>query len=316
MFTGTTRRLLAPVLSSRQFRDMLRLSEALKYHDFNVWNKERGNGLIAEALMSGKPQAIGKLGSTELQALRNYLRYRHVANWQEKVAIYQHTLYSHSGVFPDDPETYARFCDYMLLNVLPQITVIGVWFNHKEATIIKTYAPQAMRVPIASFETYGISDKRWTTHLAKKRVLVVHPFANSIRQQYEKRRAIWNGNDDILPEFELLQIAAPHYPALVPPKQAHWFAALEDMCQQMTAMAFDVALIGAGAYSLPLVAHAKKLGKTGIHLGGATQLYFGIIGGRWDQNCNVQALVNKYWIRPLPEDTPARNELIEGGCYW
>ena len=34
---------------------------------------------------------------------------------------------------------------------------------------------------------------------------------------------------------------------------------------------FEVALIGCGAYGLPLAAHVKRLGKKAVHLGGATQ---------------------------------------------
>jgi hypothetical protein len=113
-----------------------------------------------------------------------------------------------------------------------------------------------------------------------------------------------------------LQIAVPYQPILAPPRHTDWFQALADMQRQMTAIDFDVALIGAGAYSLPLVVHAKKLGKVGIHMGGAVQLYFGIMGGRWDKNPAIQSFVNESWVRPLPEDTPPNNKLIEGGCYW
>ncbi|MFZ2360447.1 MAG: hypothetical protein WA040_13985 [Anaerolineae bacterium] len=316
MQTDIMRRMLRPLLSSRQFRDVIRFSESLQYHDLDVWNLDKGNRTILQALQSGMPQAIGKLGSTETQALRNYLRYRHAPDWQDKLRPYQHVLYTHSGVFPDNPETYLRFCEYMFADVLSQITVLGVWFNLQEASIVKAYAPNAKRIPIGAFETYGFTTNRWTALLAEKRVLVLHPFINTIRSQYKKRHQIWINQEDVLPSFELVQIAAPHYPALVAPQHADWFSALEDMQQQMAAVDFDVALIGAGAYSLPLAMHAKRLGKIGLHLGGALQLYFGITGGRWEANPVIQELVNESWVRPLPEDTPANNVLIEGGCYW
>ena len=85
---------------------------------------------------------------------------------------------------------------------------------------------------------------------------------------------------------------------------------------QMDAIDYDVAIIGCGAYGFSLAAHTKRMGKKAIHLGGATQILFGIKGKRWDELPAVNKFYNKYWVRPLPEETPARKERVEGGCYW
>lgn len=314
--TDRIRKAMMPLMQHKSARSFLRFIEACKYLDWRVWDQEGGNRLIYQALASGKPQAIGRFGSTELQAIRNYLRYRHLPNWHELVSRYSRTLYTHSGVFPDTPEIYQRFCEYMLDDVLPESTVMAVWFNTGEANIVKKYSSAASLIPLVSLESYLFRTDPWTRFLEGKRVVVIHPFANSIRRQCGKRREIWRGDEDILPNFDLVQIQAPHYPALVAPRFPDWFASLEDMQSQMAALDFDVALIGAGAYSLPLAVHAKKLGKHGIHLGGALQIYFGIKGRRWDQHPVISRFYNEHWIRPLPEDTPLNNATIEGGCYW
>jgi hypothetical protein len=75
---------------------------------------------------------------------------------------------------------------------------------------------------------------------------------------------------------------------------------------------FDVALVGAGAWSIPLVAHAKNLGKKGLHLGGQLQLLFGIKGGRWDQ----VGIYNPFWTRPLADEKPKDFMRMEHGAYW
>lgn len=41
---------------------------------------------------------------------------------------------------------------------------------------------------------------------------------------------------------------------------------------------FDTAIIGCGAYGMPLAAQIKNAGRQAIHLGGAVQLLFGIKG--------------------------------------
>ena len=58
-----------------------------------------------------------------------------------------------------------------------------------------------------------------------------------------------------------------------------------------------------------------------MHLGGATQLLFGIRGKRWeDENYNKQynysALMNEYWVRPSEDEIPDGAKKVEGACYW
>ena len=290
--------------------------EGLKYLDARVWQRERGNRCIYQALVSGEPQAIGKLGSTELLALKAHLALRHCPGWAEATTFNRHQLYVNAGVYPEQPEIYRRFCDYVLRQVLPEMTVVGVWFKPGEAHILRHYAHHASRVPSRSLETYYSAGHRWTSALEGKTVLVMHPFVRSIREQYDRRSELWPGREDVLPRFRLVQLRVPHLPSLVKPDKRDWFASLEDMKKQMSCVTFDVALIGAGAYSLPLALHAKMLGRCGIHLGGSAQIYFGIKGHRWDQHPFISKLFNPHWIRPLAEDVPPGNDLIEGGCYW
>ena len=75
---------------------------------------------------------------------------------------------------------------------------------------------------------------------------------------------------------------------------------------------FDIAILGCGAYGFPLAAFIKNKGKKAIHIGGATQLIFGIKGKRWEG----ASFINKYWISPRKEDRPKGFEKVEGGCYW
>ena len=80
---------------------------------------------------------------------------------------------------------------------------------------------------------------------------------------------------------------------------------------------FDVALIGCGAYGMPLAAFVKSLGKVGIQLAGWTQMLFGVYGERWiSQQTQYSKFINKYWIRPNENETPRKAKDIESGCYW
>lgn len=142
-------------------------------------------------------------------------------------------------------------------------------------------------------------------------MLVVHPFKDSIQRQYDRRQSLFN-NPDVLPEFDLKVIRAVQSAAGESPEYRDWFEALDSMCEAIRGTDFDVALIGAGAYGMPLGAFVKRLGKQAFHLGGITQLLFGIKGRRWD-DCG---LYNEHWVRPLPGEVPKLATRVEGGCYW
>lgn len=142
----------------------------------------------------------------------------------------------------------------------------------------------------------------------------MHPFEKSILSQYSRREKLFT-NPRVLPQFADLQvvravqsIAGNRVPF------DNWFDALEHMKECIASKDFDVALIGAGAYGLPLGAFVKSLGKQAVHTGGVTQVLFGIIGKRWENW--YPWLFNEYWIRPSEEERPLNASRVEGGCYW
>ncbi|MBU8752321.1 hypothetical protein [Priestia megaterium] len=147
-------------------------------------------------------------------------------------------------------------------------------------------------------------------------MLIVHPFVDSIEEQYEKRGELFN-NTDILPEFKnLLLIKAIQSNAGGTSQFASWIEALEFMKAEITKSEFDVAIIGAGAYGLPLAAHVKSLGKQAIQMAGSTQILFGVKGKRWDNHPFISRLYNENWIRPKTQETPPKINKVEGGSYW
>ena len=172
-------------------------------------------------------------------------------------------------------------------------------------------------------------ERPWTRILKGKKVLVVHPFADTIRSQYQKRELLFD-NPDVLPEFELKTLKAVQTIAGTKSEFASWFDALKFMETEIDKIEFDIAIIGCGAYGLPLAAHVKKIGKQAVHMGGGTQLLFGILGKRWteqysgylhyrpgiDISLDYHPLFNEYWVFPGQNEKPEFAEKVEGGCYW
>ena len=91
------------------------------------------------------------------------------------------------------------------------------------------------------------------------------------------------------------------------------------MKKQMDQTDYDIALIGCGAYGMPLAAHAKRMGKKSFHLGGSLQLLFGIIGKRWENYPSIylyKQLFNEHWVRPDLSESVTNSEVVEDSAYW
>jgi hypothetical protein len=223
---------------------------------------------------------------------------------------------SSTGFFPTDRRPEIMRFKSLIEQSSSQANLLGSWVYGEN---LVARFPSGLKVAsLGALEPFFAADP-WTKALAGKVVLVIHPFVTSIRSQFERRHRIF-GDTEFLPDFNLVVLAPP----VTFPDQIHqlgesgasFFSELSKLEARVSAIEFDVAIIGAGAYGMPLAAFVKSIGKCAIHLGGATQLLFGIWGARWDAYPAHRALKNRYWTRPLPDERPSGWESIERGAYW
>jgi hypothetical protein len=275
--------------------------------------------LLKEAIRSRSPYAAGKMGKYEILGLQSYLRREHSRKAGQPVPAYDPylslTLFQNAGVFPQSDEIFDRF-GAEFLDVINQCDALAAWEIEGETEIFRRHCQRTSLVTLVSLEPYYSKDP-WSAELEGRRVLVVSPFVESIRDQYSVRETLFD-DPRVLPAFDLQFVRPPFSAGIVPPRAADWFEALGELKQQMDALDYDVALIGAGAFSLPLAVHARSRGKVGIHLGGPTQTLFGVMGKRWlkNQAFKENSFVKPSWKPPRPEETPDAAVRIEGGCYW
>ncbi len=267
---------------------------------------------IVRTLVEDGVGAVGKIGESELSGLVSYLRYRDAHGFAARWTRRSRRLYTNAGVFPDNVLAYNQFASAMC-EALAHVDVLAAWYNPGEARVVRTLAPRARLVGLTCLEPHLWSDP-WFAALRNRRVLVVTPFVDTVRAQVDHLREIWTKKPDMAVPFELLTLRTPFAAAIAPSPYRHWQAGLDDLRRSMDLLHFDVALIGAGAWSLPLAAHAKSSGRVGIHLGGATQILFGVRGKRWDSNPKHARFINQAWVRPT--ERPALLSKIEDGCYW
>lgn len=255
----------------------------------------------------------GRFGSVELRCIAEYdqIQCGLIEDYSDKTYS---SMKNNAGFFPADREYFEKFAETMQL-ASRQVDLLGIWYNKLESYYVDEYLPDAKLTQLRYLEPY-YWDNPWSKTLKGKKVLVVHPFSESIKKQYEKRENLFE-NSEVLPKFELICYkAVQSMGGSVPVGFDSWFKALDFMHEEIKKINYDIAILGCGAYGFPLAARIKKDGKQAIHLGGATQILFGIKGKRWDNNPIISKLYNKYWVRPSDEEKIENFQHLEGGCYW
>lgn len=283
-------------------------------YDKGVLFGQQGHDRLKDMLARREPLMLSRLGSVELSCLRYFLEKRgRKRGYSSRV---RSTMSNQAGFFPTDDASLDAFAE-LYLEQLAQVDVMGVWFNQFEEVICNRYCPGATLVDLDCFEPFRFCAP-WTSLLAGRRVLVVHPFVESIRSQYQQKRRLLFPSPDLLPEFELKTVQAVQSIGGSPVGFGTWFDAYRHMCGEIAKEEYDLCLIGAGAYGLPLASFVKQSGKQAIHMGGVTQILFGIKGKRWEREYadSTAKLFNEHWVRPLPSETPGNKDGIERGCYW
>lgn len=293
-------------------RDYLRDREVV--HNRRVKTAKEINMHIEQLIENGTPFFVGRFGATELNATSTF-------DFEVKTkyckALSQ--MQNWSGFFPSTVESGKKFKNLML-ELIPEADVMGIWMLPFEDYYLNRYGKDNMQTTyLLDLEPWSSPGKPWSAALKGKRVLVIHPFADTIVKQYARRELIFPGTD-ILPEFELKTLKAVQ--TIAGEKDGRfetWFDALEWMYEEALKIDFDVAIIGCGAYGFPLAAKLRRAGKQAIHLAGATQLLFGIKGKRWEEGSAftyVQKFFNDAWVHPGEEEKPKNAVSVENGCYW
>ena len=288
-----------------------------------------GDEIIADAIKSGGPMLIGRLGGTEARVLGCYLDiFKGKSLWDPFSTMFSilsfkkrlRQLREGAGVYPVAKPVIESFLNEYLL-ALENTDILGTWgstFTWVEKYALKNRSTRAVSLHLVApsveiFETSNRSSKPWSLALDGKNVLVIGGFSESFKKQHQRIEKVYP--ESLYPKFFAKFICSPISQGGVNDGKT-WVDHLERMKKEMEETDFDVALISAGAYALPLAYHAKKLGKIGITCGGELQLFFGVVGKRWEHMEKVTKYRNEFWIRPSEDERPANWREIEDGCYW
>lgn len=301
------------------------------------YDRQSSNDKIYELLSSGKPCMISRFGTVELNCINNYLCVKkgesqflsgiknfifdntHTPWWNTDHFI---SMQNFAGIFPPSKETAEKFSEISLESA-SKIDILACHQYYEEFMPVE----KAEKIQLEMLYPFFV-EKPWTRALKGKKVLVVHPFDRTIQSQYKIRERLFD-NPDILPEFNLITLRAEQTIG-GESRFKSWFESLDYMKEEIAKIDFDVCILGCGAYGMPLAAYVKDIGKQAIHMGGGTQLLFGIKGKRWveqynniwhyrpgiDISINYRPLFNDSWVFPDNSEKPKTAKKVEDGCYW
>lgn len=284
------------------------------------------NGVISKSILDSRPCLISRFGNVELDILLNYKNLKDCNSFM-RLTSRMHSILTgyqpcywkagnltrfglNAGFFPLNHDELVKFSS-LIIGGLHRIDILASWIPTEK--YLRSSMVNAKITSLDSIEPF-FSNNPWTHALAGKRVLIIHPFERLIIEQFKRKNEIFpNG---MLPDFELITLKSVQSAGGAESSFSDWFEALESMKIQIERIDFDVAIIGAGAYGMPLGFFVKDLGKIAIHMGGVTQLIFGINGSRWSSNPKYASLFNDCWTFPGEEFKPPLANEIENSCYW
>jgi hypothetical protein len=270
---------------------------------------EKTDAVLQNCLQSDKPFCAVHFGGTELGALNNYEKIRLGLRKHYKKSV-RYSMKNNAGFYPTDDKSLSKF-GQTWLSECKDADVLGLMGLHMEDYFQDVYLPHSALVLYEGMEPLR---GHWTRRLEGKKVLVITPFADEVKDQYARREKLFLDEPEILPLFNLRVLRSPMTLGDESGVSPSFFDGLEKMKDEIRHIDFDVALVGCGAYTSFLCFFIKSIGKQAVQTGGATQTLFGIMGKRWENRDHVAKHVNKDWIRPYKKACGYAK--IESGAYW
>lgn len=278
---------------------------------------QKDNLYIKEIIQKNKPFFIGRIAGCELKVAYCFQQ----GNLLDIVDELRE-LENNAGIFTKNNESLRKYTQ-KLIESYDNCTVIAEWeqegkvFAHTGSgqNYITKRTPNTPKVDARALEPYYFKDN-WMPALKGKKILIIHPFSKTLIKQVQNIKKIfprksWFEDCEIQFAIPPLTLAGNH-------EGKDWQEHLNPFLESLKMSTdFDIALVAAGGYGMLVADYIfKDMGKSVMYIGGALQLFFGIIGKRWFDNKDILKLVNDDWIRPSKDDKPNNFTNVEKGCYW
>jgi hypothetical protein len=279
---------------------------------------KESNDYFIKLIQNNKPFLISRLGLGP-ESIIPYL-------FSMKSKIDEHSIHrlnNNLGIYCNTMEQLEEFAN-KYKSCLEHSTAIAEWGGNTlypyEEYYINTY--KLNRVTFKILEPfYCIEEnlKPWSHYLLGKKVLIINPFTESMQQQLKNDFQIYKNKPLFLDGQEFV-----FYKSYVTSGfnwiHSSWIETFEIMCNDISKLDFDIALLGCGGYGLPLSDFIfTKLNKSAIYVGGGLQLLFGVMGNRWVDIPMWKRIIaenDTKFIRPNENEQIKNQNNIENACFW
>jgi len=282
-----------------------------------MYKIEEDNLYIKRIIESNNPFYIGRIAGVELK-LAHYV----INGTKEEYTRELEALENNAGIYTKTDQSVHEYTK-QLIESYDKCTLIGEWekagkvfsFNGIGQELIRNRTSHIPKINAIALEPYYFADS-WMPSLKGKKILIIHPFVKTIEKQIKSLSKLFPGRS----WFEDCTIICISPPNTLAGNhggkdwQEHYREFIETL---KNVNDFDVALVAAGGYGMLISNYIfTNMKRSVMYIGGALQLFFGIIGKRWFDNKQILELVNDDWIRPLSLDKPVNSVRVEKGCYW
>ncbi len=278
--------------------------------------------LIKRLLDSNQPFFIGRIAGVELKIA--HLLLNGVSPTATEYREERARLETNAGIYTKTNESVQEYVK-QLLEAYEHCTVIAEWertgkvfsFTGMGQELVAARTPHIPKINALALEPYYIADPHsWMSALQGKRILIIHPFIDTMKRQVAQFPKLFPGRQWF--KDCTFQFVAPPFTLAGNHQGKDWQEHLQHFLATLDQSAdYDIALVAAGGYGMMISDYLySKLNKSVIYIGGALQLFFGIIGKRWFDNKAILSLVNDDWVRPGQAERPSHFAQVERGCYW
>lgn len=284
----------------------------------------KANEVLKNKILEGRPFCALRLGNTEGILVDNY-----ISNILEDKKEYSDFALEYAfnacGFFvPSDasPEIIIDYIDRFVqaqLEGFRNADIMMMWGACRMEAVIANHfvLSSCDNIDYFSLIPYVDDYEPWTSALAGKKVLVVTNVPDSVEYQYKRKDEISPYKESVLPDFTLITYRMMQTCQQDNNNYDSWFEALDKVTNDILAIDFDIAIVGAGFYGVPLCDAIKRSGRSAIEMCGLTAFMFGVAGKRFveDEKDFYSKYMTDAWIRPFDEK-PSWYSQVEGGCYW
>jgi hypothetical protein len=253
---------------------------------------------------------IGRLSGNETRLCGLFINNKNITK-----DLYKNMLYGAGIQFKtvDDLTQYVKMYNTSVKNT----TLLGVWDGdmYKQAKEYYDYLNNIKLNKICAhgLEPYYFMDEPTYKCIPHKRILIITSHKETTLSQLPNLNKIYNKPIFDNAEFYIYKPAQQNAGSHDTNSwQFHYNIMKQELADIKKTINFDIALVSAGGFGMFLCNYIyTELNTSTIYVGGALQLFFGIMGNRW-ANINM----NSFWVKTLMVDKPLNTQLCEESCYW